>query len=175
MNLIKIIVFAVFLGTSHWAMALKSDSEQPVYIDSNTASYDHQKALSIYTGNVVTKQGSLHINSDKLVVYLKDGDVEKMVFTGNPAKFRQLPGKGKEEIHGEGLTGEYYPNQNTLKLIEEAVVSQDNNSSSSRLIVYDSKNSVIKAGEKSSDNKRVVTVIKPKSKEKKKQQEKEIK
>ncbi len=164
MKLIKIAVFAILLGTTHWAMALKSDSDQPVYIDSNTASYNEQKSISVYTGNVVTVQGSLHIDSDKLVVYIKGGDIEKMVFTGKPAKFRQLPGKGKEMIYGEGLTGEYYPSKHKLILIEEAVVSQGNNRSASRLIIYDSKNSLIKAGEKSSDNKRVHTVFKSKSK-----------
>jgi len=164
MNLIKITAFAVLLGTSHWAMALKSDADQPVYIDSNTASYNDAKAISIYTGNVVTVQGSLHIESDKLVVYLKNGDVDKMVFTGKPAKFRQLPGKGKEMIHGEGLTGEYYPAKNKLILIEEAVVSQGNTRSASRIITYDSNNSLIKAGEKTSDAKRVHSVFKPSAK-----------
>jgi lipopolysaccharide export system protein LptA len=164
MNLIKITAFAVLLGTSHWAMALKSDADQPVYIDSNTATYNDAKAISIYTGNVVTVQGSLHIESDKLVVYLKNGDVDKMVFTGKPAKFRQLPGKEKEMIHGEGLTGEYYPAQNKLILIEEAVVSQGNTRSASRIITYDSKNSLIKAGEKTSDAKRVHSVFKPSAK-----------
>lgn len=167
MSLIKIFVFTGLLFVSHWAMALKSDSEQPVTIDSNTASYNEKKAISIYTGNVVTIQGSLHINSDKLVVYLKDGGIEKMVFTGKPAKFRQLPAKGKEEIHGEGLTGEFYPNQNKLVLIEEAVVIQGNSRSASRLIVYDSKNALIKAGEKSSNKGRVHSVFQPKSKKEK--------
>lgn len=164
MNLIKRSVFAVLLGASQWAMALESDADQPVHIDSNTASYNDKKEMSIYTGNVVTVQGTLHIESDKLVVYLKNGSVDKMVFTGKPAKFRQLPGKGKEMIHGEGLTGEYYPNENKLILIEEAVVSQGNNRSASRIITYDSKNSLIKAGEKSSDAKRVHTVFKPSAK-----------
>lgn len=168
MKLIKAFIFTLLLGLSHSAVALKSDSEQPVHIDSNTASYDDKKGVSVYTGNVVTIQGSLHINSDKLVVYFKDGDVYKMIFTGKPARFRQLPGKGKEEIHGEGLTGEYYPNQNKLILIEEAVVSQGNSRSASRLIEYDSKNALIKAGEQTSDDKRVHTVFgsKKKSKEK---------
>jgi lipopolysaccharide export system protein LptA len=164
MNLIKISMFAALLGAAHWAVALESDSDQPVYIDSNTASYNEKKAISIYTGNVVTVQGSLHIESDKLVVYLNKGSVKKMVFTGKPAKFRQLPGKGKEMIHGEGLTGEYYPSKNKLILIEEAVVSQGNNRSASRIITYDSKNSLIKAGEKSSDSKRVHSVFKPSKK-----------
>lgn len=166
MYLIKIFIVTIFLTSSYGVMALQSDSEQPVTIDSNTATYNDKSATSIYTGDVVTIQGSLHIKSDKLVVYLKNGDVDKMVFTGKPAKFRQLPAEGKEEIHGEGLTGEYYPNQNKLILIEEAVVSQGNSRSASRLIEYDSKNSLIKAGEKSSDSKRVHSVFKAKPKTK---------
>jgi lipopolysaccharide export system protein LptA len=168
MYLIKFFVFTILMMLGPGVHALQSDSDQPVYIESNTASYDDNKGISIYTGNVVTDQGSLHIESDKLVVYLNNGDVEKMIFTGKPAKFRQLPGVGKEEIHGEGLTGEYYPVKNKLILIEEAVVTQGNNRSASRLIIYDSKNSLIKAGEKSSDSKRVHSVFK--SKEKKQEQ-----
>ncbi len=163
MYLIKNVFFIFLVIFCQWAMALQSDSEQPVYIDSNTASFNDKTQISVYTGNVVTKQGSLHINSDKLVVYLKNGDVDKMVFTGKPAKFRQLPDVGKDEIHGQGLTGEYYPNKNKLILIEEAVVSQGNNKSASKLIIYDSKNSLIKAGEKSSDAKRVHSVFKSKA------------
>ncbi len=163
MNLIKVLLGTILLLANMEVMALDSDSNQPVYIDSNTASFNDETGISIYTGDVVTVQGSLHINSDKLVVHLKKGAIEKMVFTGKPAKFRQLPGKGKDEIHGEALTGEYYPNKNQLFLREKAVVSQGNNRSSSRLIIYDSKNYLIKAGEKSSDAKRVHSVFKPKA------------
>jgi len=166
MYLIKVFVFTAFLGVSFWAVALESDSDQPVTIDSNTASYDDKTSISIYTGNVITNQGSLHVESDKLVVYMKAGEVDKMVFTGKPAKFRQSPGVGKELIHGEGLTGEYFPKTNKLILIEEAVVSQGCNKSKSRRIVYDSKNSLIKAGEKTSDAKRVRSVFGAKEKTK---------
>lgn len=164
MYLIKLFVFLSLLGLGQFAQALKSDSEQPVYIDSNTASYNDNTGTSIYTGDVVTIQGTLHINSDKLVVYVTNGEIDKMVFTGKPAKFRQLPGVGKEEIHGEGLTGNYYPSENKLVLIEEAVIRQGNNNSASRIITYDSKNSLILAGEKTSDTKRVHSVFKPKAK-----------
>lgn len=167
MNLIRIMILAVFFTYSHFALALKSDSAQPVNIDSNTASYDDNKKISVYTGNVITDQGSLHIESDKLVIYFKDGDIEKMVFTGKPTTFRQLPGEGKELIYGEGLTGVFYPETDKLVLIEEAAVSQGNNRSESRLITYDSKNSVIKAGEQSSDSKRVHSVFKPKAEKQK--------
>ncbi len=161
---IKILVFTLLLMVNPWAMALESDADQPVHIDSNTATYNNKTGTSIYTGNVETTQGSLHIKSKKLVVFMKDGEIDKMVFTGKPAKFRQLPGEGKEEIHGEGLTGEYYPKTNKLILIEQAVVSQGASRSASRLIIYDSKNALIKAGEKSSDSKRVHSVFKVKPK-----------
>lgn len=144
--------------------ALESDSEQPITIDSNTATYDDASSTSIYTGNVVSIQGSIRVNSDKLVVYFVNGDVEKLVFTGKRAKFKQTPSEGADDITGEALTGEYYPKKNLLKLIDEATVWQGNATYSSKLIEYDSKNSLVKAGEKSSDAKRVHVILKPKAK-----------
>lgn len=144
--------------------ALESDSEQPITIDSNTATYDDATATSTYTGNVISVQGSIRVNSDKLVVYFVDGDAEKLVFTGNKAKFKQTPSEGAEDITGEALTGVYYPKKNLLLLMDEATVWQGNATYSSKLIEYDIQTSLVKAGEKSSDAKRVHVILKPKSK-----------
>jgi lipopolysaccharide export system protein LptA len=151
------------------AFALETDKDQPITIDSNTATYDDTAATSIYTGNVVSIQGSLRVESDKLVVYFKDGDAEKLVFTGNKARFKQTPSEGSEDITGEALTGEYYPKKNLLVLIDDATVWQGNGTYSSELIEYDSRSSVVKAGESTSDAKRVHVTLQPKSKEKKPQ------
>lgn len=163
MNLIRIACCGLFF-LSNGALALESDSQQPIYIDSNTATYDDKRQTSVYTGDVVTIQGTLRVDSDKLVVYLKDGVITKLVATGEPARFEQLPAEGKEKIKGEGLIGEYYPDKNLLVLKKKASVWQGGNKSASELIHYDSKNSLIMAGEKSSDSKRVHTVFQPKSK-----------
>ncbi|MDD5410513.1 MAG: lipopolysaccharide transport periplasmic protein LptA, partial [Methylobacter sp.] len=104
--------------------ALESDSEQPMVIDSDTATYDDVSALSTYTGNVISVQGSIRVNSDKLVVHFIDGEAEKLVFTGNPAKFKQTPSPGAQDIIGEALTGEFYPKKNLLILIDKATVWQ---------------------------------------------------
>jgi len=149
---------------SSLAMALESDSDQPITIDSNTATYDDKTSISTYTGNVISVQGSIRVNSDKLVVYFVDGDAEKLVFTGNPARFKQTPSEGAEDITAKALTGEYYPKKNLLILIDEATVWQGNGTYESKLIEYDSKNSVVRAGEKSSDSKRVRVILKPKPK-----------
>jgi lipopolysaccharide export system protein LptA len=152
-------VLALYSSGCH---ALKSDADQPVVIDSNAATYDDNKAISIYTGNVVATQGSLEVKSDKLEVYFKDGDINKLVATGNPARFKQMPDHGGE-ITGKALTGEYYPSQSLLILIKEAVVWQDGNTYASELIRYDSENAIVKAGEQASDSKRVRVILKPKS------------
>jgi len=145
--------------------ALESDSEQPITIDSNTATYDDASATSTYTGNVISIQGSIKVNSDKLVVYFVDGDAEKLVFTGNKAKFKQTPSEGAEDITGEALTGEFYPKKNLLILKDDATVWQGNATYSSNLIEYDIKTSLVKAGEKSTDASRVHVILKPKVKE----------
>lgn len=146
------------------AYALESDADQPIVIDSNTATYDDTTATSTYIGNVISIQGSIHVNSDKLVVYFVNGDAEKLVFTGNKAKFKQTPSEGGEDITGEALTGEFYPKKNLLILINDATVWKGNGTYSSNLIEYDTKTSLVKAGEKSSDTKRVHVILKPSEK-----------
>lgn len=156
-----ILLFATYTGGVN---ALESDVEKDITIDSNTATYDDASGTSTYTGNVISVQGSMRVNSDKLVIYFKNGDAEKLVFTGTKAKFKQTPNEGSEDITGEALTGEYQPKKNLLLLTGDAIVRQGNATYSSNLIEYDSKNSIVKAGEKSSDNKRVHVTLKPKAK-----------
>lgn len=146
--------------------ALESDADQPITIDSNTATYDDKSQVSIYTGDVISIQGSIRVNSDKLTVYFVNGEADKLVFTGNKAKFKQTPKEGKEDITGEALIGEYYPKKNLLILKNQATVWQGSGTYASDFIEYDIKTSLVKAGEKDSDAKRVRVILKPKSKEK---------
>ncbi len=157
-----LLVSALYSGSGY---ALESDSDQPIVIDSNTATYDDAKAISTYTGNVISIQGSIRVNSDKLVVYFINGEADKMVFTGNLAKFKQTPKEGDQDITGEALTGEFYPKKNLLVLIDKATVWQGSGVYSSDYIEYDLKTSLVKAGEKASANKRVHVILQPKEKE----------
>ncbi len=141
--------------------ALEGDGDQPITIDSNSATYDDKQGTSVYQGNVVAIQGSMRMDADKLVVYIVAGAIDKLVATGNPVKFKQLPEVGKEEIKGRSLVAEYYPEKTLLVLIKQAEVWQGANKSSSELILYDSKNAVIKAGENASDTKRVHATFQP--------------
>lgn len=161
MSLIRFAVVCLILFSGA-VSALESDSEQPIYIDSNTAVYDEKVQTSTYTGNVLATQGSIKIDAEKLVVYMKDGNITKLVATGRPSKFKQLPTVGKEEIYGEGLVNEFFPDKNLLIFTKNASVWQGDAKQSSEYIEYDTKNSVLKAGETASDGMRVHSVIKPK-------------
>lgn len=154
------------LLSARMALGLESDPDQPIYIDSNNAVYDEKTQISTYTGNVVATQGSIKIDADQLVVYLKDGAITKLIATGKPSRFKQLPAVGKEEMHGEGLVNEYYPDKNLLIFMKNATVWQGDAKQSSEYIEYDTLNSLLKAGEPQSDGKRVHSVIKPKPKTK---------
>lgn len=163
MKLSKFIGLGLLLSV-RLAFGLETDSEQPVYIDSDTAVYDENTQVSTYIGNVIATQGSIRIDADKLVVYLKDGDIIKLVATGKPSKFEQLPAVGKEKMYGEGLVNEFYPDKNLLIFMQNASVWQGDAKQSSDHIEYDTKNSLLKAGQGQTDGKRVHSVIKPKAK-----------
>ncbi|TAN46786.1 MAG: lipopolysaccharide transport periplasmic protein LptA [Methylococcaceae bacterium] len=145
------------------AKALESDSKEAIYVDSDTATYDDQKGVAIYTGNVHSVQGTLKTDSHQLTVYLNQGSIDKILAVGSPrVHIVQTPEAGKGAIDATSEKAEYYPGQYRLILIGKAVVVQSGNTYSSDRIEYDTRNSVAVAGEKSSGSKRVHTVIGPK-------------
>lgn len=160
-----ILVCVLILGPfSAGTMALESDSEQPITIDSNSATYDEKKGTSIYIGNVISIQGSMTVNSAKLVAYLRGGEVYKLVWTGSPVRFKQKQDNEKEDLNGLSQKLEYYPDSSQMVLIDSAEVTQGSNTYTSDLIKYNSKTSVVSAGKKNTDSKRVRVVLKPKKK-----------
>lgn len=150
-----------WLATSGWA--LEEDSEQPVYIEANSAYYDKKTDQSTYTGKVVLIQGSLHLNADKLVAYSPGGKVEKVIAYGNPVRFWQKPKPDAEEMRGQSKQAEYYMERKYIVLIGDAVVWQGKNEYASDRIEYDQVNDIVKAGEASSDTKRVKIILHPKT------------
>ena len=143
--------------------ALEGDKNQPISIESNSGFYDDKKGLSIYKGEVIIIQGSMRLEADKLVVYLENREIQKMVATGAPVKFKQAPEEGKEEVHGNSLIAEYYPESKLLIMMQEAVIWQGENSTASERIEYNRISEVLKAGDGKSANKRVRVILQPKS------------
>lgn len=147
-----------------WVSALQNDAHQPVSIESNSGFYDDKKGVSVYAGEVIVIQGSMRMNADKVVVYMQNREIQKLVATGKPVKFKQTPEAGKEAIHGNALTAEYYPQTQLLIMLKDATVWQGKNSTTSARIEYDQINEIIKAESKQSINKRVHVILQPNAK-----------
>lgn len=149
------------------AYALEGDAREPVSIESNSGFYDDKKGISIYTGEVVVIQGSMRMDADKVVVYMENREIQKLVATGEPARFKQTPEEGKEDVHGHALIAEYYPETKLLIMLKEAVVWQGKNSTASERIEYDRISEVVKAGDTGSADKRVHVILQPNNGDKK--------
>jgi lipopolysaccharide export system protein LptA len=163
------LALALALGISDPAWPLEDDSRQPIFIEADGATYDDNTGVSVYTGSVEVTQGSMLLNSDKLVVYTKARKPYKFVATGDPVTFKQTPKPGDEDVHGRSMTAEYYTETETLVMIEKAVVWQGEDTYASERIEYDRKNAIVKAGQASSNGKRVHITLHPKeAKEKEK-------
>ena len=59
---------AISLLTFNTAYSRDSDSNEPIHVEADLLEVDETKNISTYTGKVQLEQGSLKIQSDKLII-----------------------------------------------------------------------------------------------------------
>lgn len=149
------------LFASAQALALSTDREQPVYIDSDSQQLDMQSNKVTFLGDVKLKQGSININADKIVVTRdpNDGSIKQIEGFGNVATFSQLTDDGKT-LHGEAKELYYDVNKDQLTMIDKAILAQDDSEIRGNHIRYHiSSQKLIADGKQKGD--RVSTVLQP--------------
>jgi len=136
------VLIAACLMTAQVA-ALSTDQEQPIQIEADAAELDDQTGITIYSGNVIVVQGSMHLRGRKLTItYNDDNSLKTAVMIGSPAKFRQMPDtKSQGEINGEGIQIDYLASDNRLILTEEAELTQNGKLFKAFKIEYDTEKS----------------------------------
>ncbi|WP_428775515.1 lipopolysaccharide transport periplasmic protein LptA [Vibrio sp.] len=149
------------LVLSSQAMALSTDKDQPVYIDSDTQQLDMQSNQVTFTGDVQLKQGSININADEIIVTrnAKNGAIEGIEAYGDLATFSQLTDDGKT-LYGEAKHLHYKMVEDQLTMTDQAMLSQDGSEIRGSKIRYQiSSQKLIADGKQSGD--RVSTVLQP--------------
>ncbi len=141
--------------------ALSSDREQPIFIEAEEVELDKQKGISRYHGNVRFRQGSLVIHGGTILLYHKDGQVEKVIINGQPASFQQQPDKGETTIVSQARKMEYIASRSRLFLYDNAQVSQGKNSFSGEKIEYDIIKGTVVANKNSSGKNRINAILEP--------------
>lgn len=144
------------------AFAAKADRNQPIDVTANEKVTDYKQGTSIYTGNVVINQGSLHATGDKAILYVEKGELVRAVLEGKPATFQELDDKG-QLVKGSANDANYLAQQQKIILTGNAKLDRQGDTLSSQQITYDMNAEVVKAGGKAGGD-RVHVVIQPRNK-----------
>jgi len=140
--------------------ALDSDGDQPIHVEADRLEVREQENISIYEGKVKLVQGSLVINSDRLVIHFNDAnELTLMEMTGNPASFRQLDNE-QREMQGRAEQIDYTESKSLLELRRAAHFDHAGDSIEGDLIRVNTENNNIEAGS-SKPEERVKMLIKP--------------
>lgn len=125
---------------------LSSDKDQPIEVEADEAELDDRNDVSIYRGNVVVRQGSIHMTGDVMTVYSKGGDeLDHLVIEGNPATYKQLPDNSTVHDQAKAIRMEYYEQDNLVVLIRDALVKQDTSTLTGERIEYNTELSRVRA------------------------------
>ncbi|WP_077277617.1 lipopolysaccharide transport periplasmic protein LptA [Thioalkalivibrio denitrificans] len=129
------IALTFVLGAVWIHAALAAERDQPIRIQSDTATLDDQRGISVYRGNVVLTQGELVIHSDTLTVYTPGRALTRMEAEGDLATLRTLTEDGRE-IHAESLHMDYLAEERRVVLTGRARVWQEEDEFRGERIVY---------------------------------------
>jgi lipopolysaccharide export system protein LptA len=145
------------------AEALPEDRNQPIYIQSDRAERDERSGKTVYTGDVVIDQGSLHIAADRVTITMQESQVSRIDAVGKPAKMNQKPSPEREMVYARAINIQYDVTAEILTLIEQATVVQEGSTVQGERIDYFVKEQRVKAGAgpAESGDSRVQMVIQP--------------
>jgi lipopolysaccharide export system protein LptA len=136
---------------------------QPITIEADHAEIDERKGESVYTGHVVLIQGKVRIEAERLTVYTKDRELERISAVGEPVNYRQQR-DDEEEIRGHSQRLLYQVDTQILLLLDHAELWQGKNRFSGNRIQYDRRAERVTASQDQSGEQRVQVTIQPKAK-----------
>lgn len=160
--------FIVLTLISGRALALSTDSQQTIYIDSDHQYLDMKTNIVTFTGNVYLRQGSIHLKANKIIVTRPSSQegYEIIDAYGKPATFEQTMDDGKK-INGEARKLRYDVQKSFLIMTNKAVLIQEGgNQVEGQKITYDINKLLLIA--ESDASTRVTTVLHPQTKQDKK-------
>ncbi|BBM63700.1 lipopolysaccharide transport periplasmic protein LptA [Vibrio alfacsensis] len=142
------------------ALALKSDTQQPVYINSDTQQVDMKSNQVVFEGDVSLKQGSINIDADRIIVTRdpKTESIKQIQAFGKPATFSQLMDDGKT-LSGQATELDYRIATDELTMKGQAQLAQDGNTIRGSSIRYQIGKQKLVAD--SSKTERVTTILQP--------------
>jgi lipopolysaccharide export system protein LptA len=163
MFLTRNIIIASLLLFPVAALALPTDSEQPLKIVSDSSVYDYKTGVKIYEGNVQVDQGSTHLSADKVTTKNNaKHQIDEATAYGEKklAEYTTTPKEGDTLFRAKAKIIKFNPETMVVTLEGNVVVTQGENSFHGPLIVYNMKEQTVNAP--ASKSGRATVVIEPK-------------
>ncbi len=106
------------------AQAREDDRSQPATIEADRAEIDRASGESLYFGNVVFEQGTLHLTGERLILATREGVVDRAEARGEPARIRQETDEG-QMVRAHGRTIDYDASEGLVVLTGDAELQRD--------------------------------------------------
>lgn len=164
-----LLLLGLGLGTGV-AQAERADREKPITLEADKVTIDDIKRVQVLEGNVILTQGTLMIQSDKIVVTEDPYGFQRGTAFGGPgglARFRQKREGSDDWIEGEAERIEYDTRTEVAELFHRAWIKSGEDQLKGEYIWYDaiSERYLASAGESSLKKpSRVRAIIQPKNK-----------
>ena len=169
-NSIPLVLGLGLLLNGSLALALPTDSDQPIHVQADSAELDDAKGVAVYRGHVVITQGSMKVTGDTVTLTQSEqGDIEVFTAVGKPATYEQKPAEDKDVVKAYGMTIQYFTARDRIILLDRARVVQGGDTFEGEKIVYDTQRQIVNAGragrgQVSTQQPRIDMVIQPRKK-----------
>ncbi|ANJ66158.1 lipopolysaccharide transport periplasmic protein LptA [Halothiobacillus diazotrophicus] len=160
-SLIALTLAALALASPN-AFAAKADRSKPIEVSANEKITDYKNGTSVYTGQVVIDQGSLHATGDKATLYVKNGQLVRAELDGKPATFQELDEKN-QLVKGSATHATYLATEQKIVLTGNAQLNRQGDRLAAQRITYNMKDEVVQAGGPDNGG-RVHVTIQPRNK-----------
>lgn len=141
------LVLAVAQGAGiEGASARSSDRRQPMDIDAGgqSGSLD-DRTPTVLSGGVTIDQGTLNVTSDRAVITSTGGDIARVVFSGRPARLKQLLDDGSPmSAAANGI--DYNTRTETVVFTGNVSIQQPRGTLSGERVVYNMKTGDVTSG-----------------------------
>lgn len=164
-KILKAAALAVLIAASASAFALESDRSKPIEIEADEGSLDQANQVTMFSGNVVIKQGTLNIRAGSVRVSRDSKGQQLMKASGSPVRFSQTLDGNKGTVNGQASNVEYSSASGIVKLTGNAKVQRGGDRAEGASITYNTRTEVYNvSGSKGAvgrAGKRVTVVIQP--------------
>ena len=143
------------------AFALKSDSQQPINIESREQLADLNANKMVFLGQVHATQGTIEVHADKAELQRdSDNHLQSIRAWGKPVTYKQVMDNGKT-LHSESSVLEYSPQSGDIILSGKATIWQGDSHITGERIEYNQNSHKMKASNANTSGGRVQSTFIP--------------